>query len=260
MADLTVASDVDSFMAAANKAAMLAVLNITLGGAFTTSGSFTTTLTVTGNTNVTLPTSGTLAILGANTFTGAQTIATGTLTDSAPGLNITQTWNDAAEAFVAFDLDITNTASVSSGVGNSYFMRCRNGGSDLGGFVNHYNTLAVRADFIHLRDRYNGISYQSSVSWNMIASDTYVACVRSDELRLSAAASFTWKGDSAPYSGDEDTRLSRVSSGVLKITDGSGVLGTLDVAGLKAGGVSGANFTGTPVNITIVNGIVTAAS
>lgn len=84
MPDLTVSSDVDSFMAAANKAAMLAVLNITLGGAFTTSGAFTTTLTVTGNTNVTLPTSGTLAILGANTFTDVQLIPNGSV--SAPTL------------------------------------------------------------------------------------------------------------------------------------------------------------------------------
>lgn len=66
MPDLTVSSSVDTFMAAANQAAMLAALNITLGGAFATSGAFTTTLTVTGNTNVTLPTSGTLAVLGAN--------------------------------------------------------------------------------------------------------------------------------------------------------------------------------------------------
>lgn len=75
MADLTVSSAVDTFMAAANQAAMLAALNITLGGAFATSGSFALTLTITGATNVTLPTSGTLAILGANTFTGAQIIS-----------------------------------------------------------------------------------------------------------------------------------------------------------------------------------------
>lgn len=74
MADLTVSSAVDTFMAAANQAAMLSALNITLGGAFATSGAFTTTFTVTGNTNVTLPTAGTLAILGANIFAAAQTI------------------------------------------------------------------------------------------------------------------------------------------------------------------------------------------
>lgn len=84
MPDLTVSSSVDTFMAAANQAAMLAALNITLGGAFATSGAFTTTLTVTGNTNVTLPTSGTLAILGANTFTGAQTVPAGSV--ASPGI------------------------------------------------------------------------------------------------------------------------------------------------------------------------------
>lgn len=89
MADLTVSSAVDTFMAAANQAAMLSALNITLGGAFTTSGSFTTTLTVTGNTNVTLPTSGTLAILGANIFTNVQTLPSGTA--GAPSLNFGDT-------------------------------------------------------------------------------------------------------------------------------------------------------------------------
>lgn len=83
MADLTVSSSVDTFMAAANQTAMLAALNITLGGAFATSGSFTTTLTVTGNTNVTLPTSGTLAVLGANVFTAAQSISVGTNSPTA---------------------------------------------------------------------------------------------------------------------------------------------------------------------------------
>lgn len=73
MADLTVSSSIDAFMQAANQAAMLSALNITLGGAFATSGAFAITLTVTGITNVTLPTSGTLAVLGANTFTGVQT-------------------------------------------------------------------------------------------------------------------------------------------------------------------------------------------
>jgi autotransporter-associated beta strand protein len=260
MADLTVASDVDSFMAAANKAAMLAVLNITLGGAFTTSGSFTTTLTVTGNTNVTLPTSGTLAILGANTFTGAQTIASGTLSDSVLALNITQTWNDAAEAFVASEISITDTASISSAANDNYFQRFKVGGSVVGGFINYYGTLAARVREVQLDYVGHGITAQNSFSWNMLCASKYMASVRATELRLAASVSLTWKSDNAPYSGDADTKISRVSSGVLKITDGLDVLGTLDVAGLKAGGVSGANFTGTPVSITIVNGIVTAAS
>ena len=49
----------------------------------------------------------------ANTFTSAQTIASGTLTASTPGLNITQTWNSAAVAFTALKVNVTDTTSTS---------------------------------------------------------------------------------------------------------------------------------------------------
>ncbi len=53
--------------------------------------------------------------LAGGTMTGALTIASGTLTASAPALNITQTWNNAAVAFNAFDISITSTdSSISS--------------------------------------------------------------------------------------------------------------------------------------------------
>lgn len=103
MADLTVTSAVDTFMAAANQAAMLAALNITLGGAFATSGAFTTTLTVTGNTNVTLPTSGTLVVLGSN--------SAGSLTTAS--LSIGQTWNNAGTTCRGFEFVVTDTNSAS---------------------------------------------------------------------------------------------------------------------------------------------------
>lgn len=43
----------------------------------------------------------------------AATIASGTLTDSAPGINLSQTWNDAADTFKAVVVTITSTASAS---------------------------------------------------------------------------------------------------------------------------------------------------
>lgn len=112
MPDLTVSLSVDTFMAAANQAAMLTALNITLGGAFATSGAFSTTLTVTGNTNITLPTSGTLAILGANSFIAAQTISAGALTTAA--LSLAQTWNSVGTTCRGFDIAITDTNSSSA--------------------------------------------------------------------------------------------------------------------------------------------------
>jgi hypothetical protein len=67
------------------------------------------------------------ATLGANTFTGAQTIASGTLAASAPGLAITQTWDNAGVTFSAIDLNVTNTNSGS----NSSLLALRVGGSNV---------------------------------------------------------------------------------------------------------------------------------
>ncbi len=51
------------------------------------------------------------ATLGANTFTGSQTITGGTVTASAPVIDATQTWNNAAVAFTGLKLNVTATAS-----------------------------------------------------------------------------------------------------------------------------------------------------
>ena len=52
--------------------------------------------------------------LAGGTMTGALTIASGTLTASAPALNITQTWNQGATSFIGMRLNITNTDSAAS--------------------------------------------------------------------------------------------------------------------------------------------------
>ena len=53
---------------------------------------------------------GTAAILGANNFTGAQAIASGSIGASAPGINLTQTWNGAGVQFEAVKVAVTQTA------------------------------------------------------------------------------------------------------------------------------------------------------
>lgn len=50
----------------------------------------------------------------ANTFTAAQTIAAGTITSSAPGESITQTWNSAGVTFIGRDINITDTSSAAA--------------------------------------------------------------------------------------------------------------------------------------------------
>lgn len=50
----------------------------------------------------------------ANTFTATQTIAQGTITDPALNLSGTVTWNDAADTFTAWKLNVTNTNSAAA--------------------------------------------------------------------------------------------------------------------------------------------------
>ena len=54
--------------------------------------------------------------LAGGTMTGALTIASGTLTASAPALSITQTWNNAAVTFKAALVNVTKLASDGAGL------------------------------------------------------------------------------------------------------------------------------------------------
>ena len=80
--------------------------------------------------------------LAGGTMTGALTIASGTLTASAPGLNITQTWNQGATVFTGVLWNFTNTASSPASLpldiqlnGSSIFKVERTGGITTGGNV-----------------------------------------------------------------------------------------------------------------------------
>jgi hypothetical protein len=58
----------------------------------------------------------TISDLGAIAGAISLTIASGALTDSAPAVDVTQTWNDAADAFVGADTNITDTNSHADSV------------------------------------------------------------------------------------------------------------------------------------------------
>ena len=75
------------------------------------------------------------------TMTGALTIASGTLTASAPALNVTQTWNNASVGFVGALIDITNTVSA----GASYPLIIKVGGSNMFEFTKagRFNSVQV---------------------------------------------------------------------------------------------------------------------
>lgn len=187
-------------------------------------------------------------------MTGQLLINLGTITDSNPGWKVQQTWNDAAEAFVASEWDITNTASLGATVGDSYFARVKLGGTVVGGLLKYYNSVAFRGGSVQLGSRYNGIFEQSSSSWNLVANDVIAAAMWSNQFRLAAATALAWKGDNAPYSGSADTKMARVSAGLLKIVDGSDVL-----AGLQLGTASSSLQVGTHASIAAetVTGYIT---
>lgn len=61
--------------------------------------------------------------------------------------------------------------------------------------------------------------------------------------------------------GSRDAGLVRTGSAALKVTNGTTGRGSLDASAYLVGGVAGANFgPGLPTSITVVNGIITAAS
>jgi hypothetical protein len=69
------------------------------------------------------------AITGTTGTFSTLTANNGTITASAPVLDLAQTWNNAAVAFTALRLDITNTASLSAGSGGCRFLDFRIGGT-----------------------------------------------------------------------------------------------------------------------------------
>lgn len=80
----------------------------------------------------------------ANTFSAAQTIASGTITASAPALTLTQTWNNGAVAFTGLDLNITETAAA----GASTYMRVRTSRSSADVFRLQYSQYGTYTDMI----------------------------------------------------------------------------------------------------------------
>lgn len=79
-------------------------------------------------------------------------------------------------------------------------------------------------------------------------------------LEVKAATVFTWSATSDPSAG-VDTGIGRNGAGIVEVNNGT--LGTLRDFKARAyfvGATAGASFSGAVTNITVVNGIVTAAS
>lgn len=128
---------------------------------------------------------GTLALLErAQTFTQAQTVALGTIVANAPGLSITETWNNAAVAFTALDVLVTNTASS----GASFLLRIRTGGVErltlspvgaliISGTLNTGSSAIIGTGFVSIGSGVVGIGFPSNymLQWSSTGLGTGVA-------------------------------------------------------------------------------------
>jgi len=233
MPDLTVSSAVDTFMQAASQTAMLAALNITLGGSFTTTigdtsitGGGTISL---GGFTLTVGATGTAALLGvANVFTvngAASTPAMsitgtpftgGSATTTKPLLLIEPAgtastgWDtggtmlgvNAPSGFVGILADLQLNGASKFSVSSSGAVRIN--GTSVG------NTLAFRADIGFLD--INGFGGQSGTA---IGGEAYLPGVS-----LGKNSAVRWTNDGT--AGTPDIFLTRASAGVLFLSaDGS---------------------------------------
>ena len=143
--------------------------------------------------------SGTIALTSGTTFTNltaaptsgsALTLTGGTVTASAPVLDATQTWNDAANIFVGLRFTATNTASNL----DSDLMQLRVGAT---------NMFKVRRDGA------------------VAAADSFLAggaFMQSNSFRAGSAGNLTFSSGSGGVSGSLDTTLSREAAGVFRMT------------------------------------------
>ncbi len=323
MADITVTSDVDTFMQAANAAAMRSALglgslatqtsssvsisggtitgltgfgirssgtgtfdltivnteNLTSGRTLTiTVGDAARTLTLSGN--LTVPATGTAALLGtANVFAAAQTISVNgaASTPALLGSGTIFTGGSATTTKPYWLIEPTGTTSTGwstsgtllganapNGFAGNLFDFQINGSSKFryesstnairfGGDLDMYASTVSR---IYMAGNVFQVSFAGTV--NFQCDNGGIFGVRSS-MSLASTGSLNFSSTTS-FGGTKDLGFARASAGVGRITDGSTGRGTLDAAGYQVGGVAGVSFSGVVTNLTIVNGIVTAAS
>jgi len=91
------------------------------------------------------------------------------------------------------------------------------------------------------------------------AGGTIASAIYGTQFILRGTQQLLWSSD-ASYSSTRDAGFERSAAALIKVSNGSGGYGTLDVLGIKVSGVAGANagpFT-VITSITVTNGIVTA--
>ena len=166
--------------------------------------------------------SGTIALTSGTTFTNlsaaptsgsALTLTGGTVTASAPLIDATQTWNDAAVAFRALRVNVTNTASTSASLladfqvgGSNVFSINRAGALGVGGaawlaFGSAFGSAAAMS----------GVWSIGGAAFNLQSS----LGVNYGVIQLGSNMSMGWSSNTAPAAASADLRLFRDAADTL---------------------------------------------
>lgn len=157
----------------------------------------------------------TLTTLGTHFATGTVPFAAGTITTSQP-LTLTQTWNEAATAFTAIGMDVTDTASAA----DSLLMDLKVGGSTKFN-VNKSGTVTIASDQRYSFGNDRGIGYAAGFGLMLTRSGRGVFVGNESTLggilELRSDGILTWANSiSLPQSGvDLDVRLYRDAANTL---------------------------------------------
>lgn len=156
----------------------------------------------------------------AGTFTGLS-VAQGTLTDPATGLNLTATWNDAADTFRGVDITITDTNSASG----STPLRVMGGAAGTTALMSVNKTGRITAtDLLLAAGSFTATGL--GIGAGFIYSGSGLLAGRTNGLLLSLNSKIQFSSGSY-LDGTMDTVLERLAAGALGVTDGAGGWGSL---------------------------------
>jgi len=238
---------------AANTAAQQVLLGIAGGGAIGLGG-FT----------LTVPATGTAALIGiANTFTAAN-IFSANGAASTPALSVTGSPFTGGTGTTTKPLFSVETAGATSTSWNT-------AGTMLGvnapsGFNGDTLTLFSNGtkffNFYYEQASGTTIFGPPTKGFSFYNNTFYPYPVNS--LALGRPGVSDWLGlsltSAAIIQWNVDAGIARVGAAALKVTDASTGYGSIDAGAYKVGGAAGIDFSGAVTSITVVKGIVTAAS
>lgn len=145
-------------------------------------------------------------------ITGALTVApSGALTSSAPGLSITQTWNNSGVTFTAAKINVTDTASAAG----SLLMDLQVGGSSVF-YVKRANSATKGSGWGHEITGDTSVTnlFQLSTSRNCFSVRNYTSA------SVNSTMSFGWSS-TVQSDGGLDVQLWRDAANVLALQNGT---------------------------------------